>query len=236
MFISSRLYWEHLFSGLFIWNQLFAVVAHNVFNQVISLSVLLCSKDIPGGRRPCRGVFRCMQVAAGVLMISLGLVLYHLVGEAHGPQIWHQITPSKTVSIQGTFLFPEIFFVTFLLPFQSCVATKPLFHTVSNRTFMQTLIWTGGKTTFQPKVRRPKRRHHHRWVRPLRGGTKLRRRHDGTCDAKDVPSPFFAARYMVFVWKRFKQDWYRSSVDVFLLIHSSAERWWGLLQCHAAKS
>ena len=70
-----------------------------------SLSVLLCSKDVPSGRPwiPSRGVFRCMQVSAAVLMISLGLVLYHFVGEAHGPKVSnHSI---KTVSIEGNISF-----------------------------------------------------------------------------------------------------------------------------------
>lgn len=48
--------------------------------------------DVPSGRPwiPSRGVFRCLQVAAGVLMISLVLVVYHFVGEdvAHPDRNW----------------------------------------------------------------------------------------------------------------------------------------------------
>lgn len=44
-----------------------------------------------------------MQVSAAVLMISLGLVLYHFVGEAHGPKVSnHSI---KTVWVEGNISF-----------------------------------------------------------------------------------------------------------------------------------
>ena len=67
------------------------------------LSVLLCSEDVPSGRPwiPSRGIVRCLQVAAGVLMISLVLVLYQFVGEAHGPNMVFKPLHQNRVQFSG---------------------------------------------------------------------------------------------------------------------------------------